>query len=116
MDSIRELKDHPLSTCHEVVFQRAIARVEVFARPDAANTNGFNAQVWLLGDQGAVRRLRVDAAGAPLEIHGRAASAALSAAITFLVAHYGALSQYAHECHDFGAPPTIGEVVRIEPS
>jgi hypothetical protein len=39
---------------------------------------------------------------------------ALSAAITFLEGHYGALNQYAHECRDFGAPPTIGEVVRIE--
>ncbi|HET9373054.1 MAG TPA: hypothetical protein VFO19_22485 [Vicinamibacterales bacterium] len=115
MDAGRPLlSEHPISTCHEVVFQRAVARIEIFDRPDAAGLSGFAAQIWLLDDDGAVRRLLVDRTSKPIEIHGRSASTALSAAITFLEGHYGALNQYAHECRDFGAPPTIGEVVMIE--
>lgn len=94
--------------CQEVVFTKAVCRIEIEPRPYALNGPSFAALPYVVDGGDAIHPVLFPD-GRRVEIHAQSEALALSSAMSLLEERFGTITEAPHGCQDRAFSPRIAE-------
>jgi hypothetical protein len=94
--------------CQEVVFAKAVCRIEIEPRPYALNGPSFAALLYVIDGGDAIHPVMFRD-GRRVEVHAQSEALALNSAVALLEDRFGAITEPAHGCQQRAIPPRIAE-------
>jgi hypothetical protein len=99
--------------CQEVVFSKAVCRIEIEPRPYALKGPSFAALLYVIDGGDAIHPVMFRD-GRRVEVHAQSEALALNSAVALLEEWFGVITEPAHGCQEGAISPRIAEPLILQ--